>query len=93
VLANLGVYRFYRREHPDEFHWFKHIVVPLFSSAGLLWVGYKSIFPLPPKPEGYAPPIVAVWLVIGVAILWFMHRRGTEGEFLQRAGQAVDESA
>jgi amino acid transporter len=92
ILANIGVCRFYWREHRDEFHWFKHVLVPAISTIGLGWVGYKSIFPLPPTPEGYAAPIVGVWLVIGVAILIVMHRRGRERQFLDRAGLAVDES-
>jgi amino acid transporter len=93
ILANLGVFLFYRREHPDEFHWFKHVVVPIISTVGLGWVGYKSIFPLPPNPEGYAAPIVGVWLVIGVVILIVMNRRGREQQFLDRAGVAMDESS
>ncbi|HVQ58509.1 MAG TPA: APC family permease [Solirubrobacterales bacterium] len=93
ILANLGVFLFYKREHPDEFHWFKHAVVPLVSTIGLGWVGYKSIFPLPPSPEGYAVPIVGIWLLIGVAILVYMHYRGDEEQFLERAGMAVDESS
>jgi amino acid transporter len=92
ILANLGLFLFYRREHPDEFHWFKHVLIPLISSVGLIWVGYKSIFPLPPNPEGYAVPIVGVWLLIGLVILIVMHRRGREGQFLERAGLAIDES-
>jgi amino acid transporter len=93
VLANVGVFRFYRREHPNEFHPFKHVVVPLFSSVGLLWVGYKSIFPLPPSPNSYAAPIVGVWLVIGVVILFVINRRGDERTFLENAGRALDETA
>jgi amino acid transporter len=93
ILANLGVFLFYKREHPDEFHWFKHAVVPLVSTIGLGWVGYKSIFPLPPSPEGYAVPIVGIWLLIGVGILVYMHYRGDEEKFLERAGMAVDESS
>jgi amino acid transporter len=92
VLANVGVYRYFRREHPDEFHWFKHFVVPLFSSAGLLWVGYKSIIPLPPAPSNSAPFIVGIWLLVGIAILVWMRRRGKEADLLARAGQAMDES-
>jgi amino acid transporter len=92
VLANVGVCRFYLKEHRDEFHWFKHVAVPLFSSVGLLWVGYKSIFPLPPAPEGYAAPIVGVWLVIGVAILILKRTRGDEREFIANAGRALDET-
>jgi amino acid transporter len=93
VLANVGVYRFYRREHPDEFHWFKHIVVPVFSSIGLLWVAYKSIIPLPPAPSNAAPFIVGIWLLIGIGILVWMRARGKEGDLMSKAGEAMDESS
>lgn len=92
ILANFGVGIFYWREHRDEFHWFKHVLVPALSTAGLVLVGIKSIFPLPPTPVGYAAPIVGIWLLIGVGILVWMYRRGNEQQFLDRAGLAVDES-
>jgi amino acid transporter len=92
VLANLGVYRLYRREHPDEFSPLKHVVVPIVSTVGLVWVGYKSIWPLPPYPNSWAAPLVGIWLVIGIVILVYIHSRGQGQEFMERAGRAVDES-
>jgi amino acid transporter len=92
VLANLGVFRLYRREHPEEFSPLKHAIVPVVSTVGLLWVGYKSVWPLPPYPNSWAAPLVGIWLVIGIAILAYIHSRGYEAEFMKRAGEAMDES-
>jgi amino acid transporter len=92
VLANVGVFRLYWNEHRDEFSVLKHVVVPVISTEGLVWVGYKSVWPLPPYPNSWAAPLVGIWLVIGLAILAYFHFRGHEAEFLSRAGRAMDES-
>jgi amino acid transporter len=57
--------------------------VPLLSSIALIWLGYKSLVPLPAKPLLYAPLIVGIWLVAGVALLWVMSLRGQEGWLLE----------
>jgi amino acid transporter len=75
--GNLGVYRFYRNERRDEFRLFYHFVLPLFSTLAMIWVGYKSIVPLPPAPVRYAPALVGTWCVIGILLLWVLTRRGS----------------
>lgn len=88
--GNLGVFRFYRNEQRAEFNPFLHAIFPLISSVALVWVGYKSIVPLPQAPIKYAPFLVAGWLLIGLALLLFMALRGKEN-WLLKAGQAAYE--
>ena len=88
--GNLGVYRFYRKEHSAEFNLFFHAVFPLFSTIALIWVGYKSVVPLPPTPICYAPFVVAGWLILGILFLTFMYYRGREN-WLLKAGQSAYE--
>ncbi|MEW6237551.1 MAG: APC family permease [Candidatus Omnitrophota bacterium] len=88
--GNLGVYRFYRSEQKAEFNVFFHAIFPFVSTVALIWVGYKSVVPLPQTPICYAPFIVAAWLIIGAALLWIMYRRGRES-WLLKAGQAAYE--
>jgi amino acid transporter len=68
--GNLGVYRYYRVERRDEFNALLHLIFPLFSTVALIWVGYKSVMPLPPAPVKYAPLLVGLWLIIGTILLW-----------------------
>jgi len=88
--GNLGVYRFFRHEHKQEFNIFFHAIFPLVSTIALLWVGYKSILPLPEPPLRYAPILVAGWLLVGAILLIYMYYRGNES-WLLKAGQVAYE--
>jgi amino acid transporter len=92
LMANVAVFRFYRREKRTEFNWLLHFVFPLVSSIVLLYAVYASFFPdLPAEPFRYAPIVDGVWLLIGIAILWWMRSRGRE-DWLLNAGKAVGEA-
>ncbi len=91
--GNLGVFLFFFRELRSEFSVFRHLVLPLVSSVGLLYVGYKTIDPAPDPfdpPASYAPYLVIVWLAIGVGLLVIMKLAGRE-QWLLKAGQAAYE--
>jgi len=66
--GNLGVFLLYRRRGA-EFRWVPHALFPLLSSGAVVWVAYKSIVPLPPRPLAYAPAICGGWLLAGVSVL------------------------
>jgi amino acid transporter len=87
-LGNLGVFLFYRKERPQDFHPVLHALFPLISSVAILWVAYKSVVPLPAPPISYAPAIVAGWFVVGVFVLIVMKLIGQE-KWLLRAGSAA----
>ena len=88
TAGNLGVFLYYRRERRAEFNGVLHAVFPLLSSVAVLWVAYKSIVPLPEPPLRYAPHIVGVWLVLGVAVLVGMRLVGRERWLLTAGGAA-----
>lgn len=69
----------------------KHVALPAVSSALMLWVGFKSLVPLPEPPTRYAPIVIGVWLAIGLGIYFYARGRGG-GEWLADAGKAFDES-
>jgi amino acid transporter len=88
--GNFGVYRFYRKERRSEFNVWLHVVFPLFSTVALVFVGYKSIVPLPAYPVSIAPFLVAVWLIVGAVIVYRMSRTGRE-EWLLKAARVYEE--
>ena len=90
IAANVGVFVFYRREHPDEFNVLAHVLVPIASSAALVLVGWYSLNPLPDYPISLAAPIVGGWLVVGIVVLAAMLGRGHR-DWLERAGSTVAE--
>jgi amino acid transporter len=91
-LGNIGVMRhFYGRPHPGR-RWFSQLVLPVVSTISLIAVGYKSLVPLPAKPVGWAPVVVAGWAVIGIVILLVMRACGREA-WLTKAGEEMADLA
>jgi amino acid transporter len=90
IVANIGIYRYYRSEWPQEFSVFSMIIIPVVSSIALILVGWYSLNPLPAYPVSLAAPIVAGWLVVGAIVLVVMLNRG-RSDWLDQAGTAVSE--
>ena len=49
IMANIGVFMFYRGEHRAEFNPLLHLVFPLISSVVLIFAIWFTFFP----PAGY----------------------------------------
>lgn len=90
IAGNIGAFFYYRRERRDEFNMIWHAVFPLVGSAALIWLFYKSVFPLPDSPNNWAVWLVVVWVLLGVGVLLWMRTRGKE-DWLLRAGAVVQE--
>jgi amino acid transporter len=89
--GNLAVFLLYRRRGA-EFRPILHALFPLVSTAAVLWVAFKSIVPLPPGPLAYAPVIVSLWLLAGVAVLIVSKSLGRDRWLLAaRASQEIVE--
>ena len=97
IMANIGVFMFYRGEHRSEFNWLLHFVFPFVSSWVLIFAIWFTFFPpagygTPPgSPYNLAPIIDVIWFALGVAILLWMRARGRE-EWLLNAGDAIGEA-
>ncbi len=91
IMANVGLFLFYRREHADEFSWGKHLVVPAIGSIALAVVVYYSVVPLPAWPVSLAPFIVLGWLIVGGIVVAVMYR-GDRSRNLALAGLAMGEA-
>jgi amino acid transporter len=88
IMANIGVFVFYRREHRSELNPLLHVVFPLVSSAALVYAVYKSFSPAPASPYKWSPVVDGAWLVIGIVILLIMRSRGREN-WLKTAGASL----
>jgi hypothetical protein len=101
MAVNLATIGYYWREQRSEFNFLKHLVVPvlgvIFMIPALLGVlGGVTIpiinlelAPLVP-PYSYVPPLVGVWMLIGIVIgLWFWFR---ERDKLRSVREAMGET-
>ena len=88
-LGNIGLFLYYLRERRSEFNLFLHGVFPILSTVFLAVLLYESLVPYPALPSGWAPLIVAVWLVVGVVVLFVLHQVKRE-DWIAAAGQAVE---
>ncbi|HEY6057336.1 MAG TPA: APC family permease [Candidatus Limnocylindrales bacterium] len=97
IIANVGVYMFYRGEHRAEFNPILHAAFPLISSVVLILALFFTFFPPegfgspPAEPYSFAPIIDTIWLLLGVGILLWLRSRGRE-EWLLKAGDAIGEA-
>lgn len=90
--GNIGSMKYYLTKARSKLNWFLDVILPIGSTAALIWVGYKSIVPLPESPLRYAPFIVAGWLALGALLVLFLALRGRE-DWLVRASEAAYEGS
>jgi amino acid transporter len=89
VLASVGVVRYYATEKRSEWNTVVHLVFPVMSALAMLFVGYKSIVPLPDPPARYALVLFVVYTGLGGALLAYLKWRGRE-DWLERARLAME---
>ena len=90
IVSNIGMGIYYWRERRSEFNWFMHFLLPLVTSVVLAYSVVKSFQPFPAVPYAYAPEIVGGWMLVGIGVLYWLHRTGREA-WLTRAGDIVSE--
>ena len=94
VLANAGVIVYYWRAKRAQFNWILHGVIPVVTSVVIGFVFYKSVVPLPPYPEKWAPVVTAIWFAVMIGFLVYRRLRHGAGEtWMAKAQQAMDEFA
>lgn len=78
ILANIALFRFYRKEYPGEFSFWLHGVFPIVSSLFLVVALIGTVYPVPSYPLNLTPYIVLVWIIIGFAVLTNLRRKRPE---------------
>jgi len=91
ILADIGVVRYYLTVARDRMNIWLHVIFPVATIVAVGYVGYRSIWPLPPAPEKWAPVLLAGYLVIGAGVLVYLHARGNE-TWMVEGQQAMEES-
>jgi amino acid transporter len=88
VVANIGIMRYWWTTARPEFNWVLHFLFPAGTSLVLIYSVYVSFLPPPAGLNGWAFWVFAIWLLLGIAILWWMKLAGKE-VWLSRAAEII----
>jgi amino acid transporter len=86
--GNLASWRLYSRQYPREYSKITHLAVPILSTAILLYIGYKTLSPLPTGVDRWAPVVAVGWFVAGLIVVAVLSRTGRLS-WMTRVGGAV----
>jgi hypothetical protein len=71
VMANLALTAYMRREHPGDFHLWRHGVLPWIGTLALLPVLFVTVYPRPAWPFDITPYLFIAALIVGFGyMLW-----------------------
>jgi amino acid transporter len=74
IVINVSVIFYYRRNHPSEFSWWRHGLLPGLGAVIALLPLYGAVWPVPPFPMNLEPYAFIVWMVVGAAYLAYAVR-------------------
>lgn len=77
-LGAIGLPILYRREHGRDFHIVKHIVIPLLALALLVYVLYRTVWPVPAYPFNVPAYISIAYVILGFGFVAIVARRAKE---------------
>jgi amino acid transporter len=94
IMANAGVVLYFTRVKRDQFNVILHLIFPVLGTVVVAYVGYKSVIPLPPPPEKWAPVVTIAWFALMAVFLIVRRvRYGKNEAWLTKAQQAMAEAA
>jgi amino acid transporter len=64
-LGAIGLPLMYRRYHKEEFSVVKHVLMPVLALALLIYVMYRTIWPVPSYPFNVPAYLSIVWVLLG----------------------------
>lgn len=91
VASCIAVPFLYLRSFRREFHWLRHLVVPLAGVVAFAFPLVSSVYPFPAPPMNWAPYMDMLWLALGAALLIVLTRRRPQAVENAAAGIAASE--
>ena len=74
----ISAFVFYRRERPQDFRVWQHVIVPLIPVIILCFVFASQVYPVPPYPLNLALPVLVVWFLLGIVYMLYLNRSSPE---------------
>lgn len=85
ALLGVGVVKFYREQHRDEFSLWRHVAIPIAGLVGIGIVTYGNVHPTPPSPLRYFIWATLATIVVAALVAIYLKRRNPQR--LVEAGQ------
>jgi amino acid transporter len=85
ALLTVGVVKYYREQHPDEFSTWNHVLIPIAGLVGVGVVTYGNVHPTPPSPLRWFIWATLATIVVASVIAYYLERRNPQR--LIEAGQ------
>jgi amino acid transporter len=93
IGGNYAVGRYFWRTFRGEFRPWKHVALPVVTSIALVYVGYKSVVPLPAYPVGAGVWVAIGWIAVAIAIAVGTRRRTRDMDLATLASQEDETEA
>ncbi len=74
-MANVALTSYIRREHPDDFRVWRHVVIPWIGTLALLPVLFITVYPAPAWPYNLTPFLFVVALICGFGYMQWRESR------------------
>jgi amino acid transporter len=74
-MANMALTIYVRREHPGDFNFGRHEVIPWIGTVALLPVLFVTIYPVPAWPYNITPYLFIVSLILGIGYMQWCEAR------------------
>jgi amino acid transporter len=75
-MANIALIAYIRRERPQDFKPWLHMVFPILGSLALLPAAFTTVWPIPAYPFWICFYVFIAWLLAGaVGLVWLLRRR------------------
>jgi amino acid transporter len=85
IAGNFAVTRYFRRQQPGSFSPWAHVVLPVLTTAALIYVGYRSVVPFPAYPVAAGVWLALGWIIVagGLGILAHARRAAIDTDLAQ----------
>ena len=78
AMANIALTAYMRREHPQQFSFLRHAMVPWIGTLALVPVFFVTVYPIPGWPTNITPYSFVLLLVAGVGYMYWLCSRDPE---------------
>jgi amino acid transporter len=75
IMANLALTAYIRREHPGDYNFWRHAVLPWIGTLALLPVLFVTVYPVPSWPYNITPYVFIVALIAGFGYMQWREAR------------------